>query len=59
MNQRWLFRMARWARNPPSEKRVKFVLSILALCLILAAIEHFVGWPEALSLAPRGERWKP
>ncbi len=28
MNLRWLFRMSRWARNPPSAARVAFVLGI-------------------------------
>lgn len=59
MNQRWLFKMARWARNPPSEARVKFVLAIIALCLALAAVEYFIGWPDALSLDPKGQRWRP
>ena len=59
MNHRWLFKMARWAQNPPSMKRVIFFSSILAICLTLAAIEMFIGWPEALSMNPRGNRWKP
>ncbi len=59
MNQRWLFKMARWAQNPPSEKRVIFVVSILAVCLCVVAIEMFIGWPEWLSLDPKGTRWKP
>ena len=49
MNPRWLFRMARWAQNPPSERRVKFVFAIVAVCLCLFAWEYFVGWPDALS----------
>jgi hypothetical protein len=59
MNPRWLFRMARWAQNPPSEGRVKFVLAIIALCLLFFAIEVFIGWPEALSLDPRAWRFTP
>ncbi|SLN12788.1 hypothetical protein PEL8287_00453 [Roseovarius litorisediminis] len=57
MNPRWLFRMAKWARQPPSEKRVIFVLGIVGLCLVLFAIERFVGWPDFLSLEPRARRW--
>ncbi len=57
MNPRWLFRMAKWARHPPSEKRVIFVLGIVGLCLVLFAIERFVGWPDFLSLEPRARRW--
>ena len=59
MNLRWLFRMARWARNPPSEGRVRLVLGIALVCIALFLIERFIGWPEALSLPPRGERWRP
>ena len=60
MNYRWLFRMARWAQNPPGEKRVILVLGIVAVCLIVFAVETFVGWPELLSLEPRsGRSWRP
>ena len=59
MNPRWLFRMARWAQNPPSAKRVKFFVAILVVCLLAVAVESFIGWPEALSLDPKGTRWKP
>jgi len=59
MSPHWLFRMARWARFPPSERRVKFVVAIVAMCLALAAIEYFIGWPEALSIPPRGHRFTP
>lgn len=59
MNPRWMFRMARWAQNPPSEKRVKFVLAIIAVCLTVFAVEYFIGWPEMLSLEPGGWRYRP
>lgn len=59
MNPRWLFRMARWARNPPSEKRVLFVLGIITVCLGLYAVEYFIGWPELLSMEPKGRWWWP
>ena len=49
MNHRWLLRMSRWARNPPSEGRVKFVLAIILICVALYAYEHFFGWPEMLT----------
>ena len=51
--------MARWAQNPPSEGRVKLVFGIIAVCLALFAVEYFVGWPEALSLDPKGWRYRP
>ncbi len=49
MNAHWFLRAARWARNPPSASRVKFVLAIIVVCIALYTIEHFVGWPDALS----------
>ena len=45
-----LERMAKWARHPPSAKRVRLVLGVIALCLILVAIERWIGWPEALTV---------
>ncbi|PVA11728.1 hypothetical protein DC366_01870 [Pelagivirga sediminicola] len=45
----WLLRAARWARHPPSAGRVKFVLAIIAFCVLLYAIEHYFGWPDALT----------
>lgn len=50
MNLRWLLRMSRWARNPPSESRVKLVLAIILVCLAIYGIERFWGWPDWLTL---------
>lgn len=52
-----LLRMARWARHPPSWKRVKLVLIVLALCLILLGIEWLFGWPDALTPNGGGGRF--
>ena len=49
MNSRWLLRMTRWAQNPPSAGRVKFVLAIIMVCIALYTVEHFYGWPDALT----------
>lgn len=49
MNPRWFLRMAKWARHPPSEARVRLVLGVIALCLVLFAIERLVGWPDWLT----------
>ncbi|SEK29013.1 hypothetical protein SAMN05421666_1968 [Roseovarius nanhaiticus] len=49
MNSRWLLRMTRWAQNPPSAGRVKFVFAIIGICVALYAVERIWGWPEALS----------
>ncbi len=56
MNIRFLLRMARWARHPPSQGRVKLVLGVVALALLLFAIERLAGWPEWLTTGgdPRG-----
>ena len=50
MNLRHLLRMSKWARNPPSEKRVKLVIGIVVICLILFAIERWIGVPEWLQM---------
>ena len=49
LSPRWLLRMAMWARNPPSEARVKLVLGIILACLLLFGYERLFGWPEALT----------
>jgi len=41
--------MARWARRPPSAKRVKLGLAVIAICVALFAIERLVGWPDFLT----------
>ena len=46
---KWLIRMARWARHPPSPGRVKLVFGVIALCLIIYAIERIWGWPAWLT----------
>ncbi|MDU8911529.1 hypothetical protein [Aestuariicoccus sp. MJ-SS9] len=50
MNWLQLLRMSRWARHPPSPRKVKLVLAIVAACLALYAVERWIGWPEALSV---------
>lgn len=48
INPRHFLRMAKWVRRPPSAARVKFVFTIVLICLALALLERFVGWPDAL-----------
>lgn len=50
MSPFWLLRAKRWVQNPPSQRRVILVLTVIALTLGLALIEHFFGWPEALTV---------
>ncbi|MGX9350292.1 hypothetical protein ACS3QZ_03735 [Shimia sp. W99] len=56
MNIRHFLRMARWARNPPSERRVKLVFAIIAICLVVFAFERVFGWPDWMTLGntPKG-----
>jgi hypothetical protein len=42
----WFLRMALWVRRPPSPGRVALVAGVVAACLVLAAIEHYVGFPD-------------
>tara|TARA_R110002049_G_scaffold23545_10_gene83727 strand:+ start:117384 stop:117557 length:174 start_codon:yes stop_codon:yes gene_type:complete len=46
MNPIWLLRMSRWARNPPSLKRVLLVFGVIALALIIGGIEWMGWWPD-------------
>ncbi|HHI70773.1 MAG TPA: hypothetical protein ENJ91_07205 [Rhodobacteraceae bacterium] len=50
MNFRYLLRMAKWARHPPSAKRVKLVIGVIVICLIIYAIERWIGVPDWLQL---------
>lgn len=45
-----MMRMKRWAQNPPSWSRVKFVFYIILACAFLYAYEYFYGWPNFLSV---------
>ena len=50
MNPMWLVRAKRWAQNPPSWKRIKLVFGVIAVCLVLVAIEKTVGVPDWMQL---------
>ena len=54
LTPRGFVRMAKWARRPPSLKMVMMVFSIVFFGLLIAGIEHFVGWPESLTINPKG-----
>ena len=46
----WLLRTSRWARRPPSARRVLLVIAVVALCLALAIAETagwLPGWAQA------------
>lgn len=46
----WLLRISRWIRNPPSPARVKLVFGVIALCLVLVAVEKLGFWPDWLQV---------
>jgi hypothetical protein len=54
--QAWLLRASRWARNPPSEGRVRLVFGVVALCLLIAGYEWMFGWPDWLTVNPIGAK---
>ena len=45
-NPRQMMRMARWARRPPGEKRVRLVLVAIALALAIWGLERLFGTPD-------------
>lgn len=60
MNIFWLLRARRWVQNPPSLRTVIAVLAVVAVCLALAAVEFWIGWPEWLTTnGIGGGRWGP
>ena len=50
MKPRQLFRLKKWAMNPPGEKRVKLVFGAVILCLALFGYERLFGWPAWLTI---------
>ena len=49
-NLGWFVRMARWARNPPSARRVVLVLAVIAACLVLVGLEKTGMLPDWMSM---------
>ena len=50
MNPLFFLRLARWVRHPPSPQKLLLIAAVVALCLALAGVEHFVGWPDWLTV---------
>lgn len=46
LNPAWLFRMAKWARRPPSPARVKLVFAVLLIAAGIYGIEWLGWWPN-------------
>ena len=59
MNMIWLLRAAKWARNPPSAKRVKLVIAVIAVGLALLALEKLGWWPDWATQDQRPHRLPP
>ena len=57
MNIVWLMRMIRWAQNPPSPRRVKFVFAIILVAAIIFGLEYAGYWPEWLTAERMGRRF--
>lgn len=59
MNLRWLLRMSRWARNPPSERRVLLGLAAIAAVLAVAGLQWVGWWPDALTIPVQSGKLRP
>ena len=46
MNTRWLLRMSRWARNPPPLRMILLVVAVVAIAVVIGALEWVGWWPE-------------
>ncbi|MFE3835754.1 hypothetical protein [Pseudogemmobacter sonorensis] len=47
---RWMLRAKRWAQNPPSTRRVVFILGVVAACLAFGLVEWLGFWPDWLKV---------
>jgi len=52
MNPVHLLRMMKWVRKPPGRRKVILVLGVVAVCLVLFAIERWIGVPDWLQIEP-------
>ncbi len=50
LNPRHFLRMAKWARRPPSDQRVKLVLAVIAIALLIWGAERIFGTPEWMKI---------
>ncbi|WP_377505583.1 hypothetical protein [Octadecabacter sp. R77987] len=42
--------MARWAKRPPSQQRVILVIAVIVICLVIAGIERWIGFPDWMAV---------
>lgn len=59
MNPLFLLRIALRVRRRPSRRWLIAAGTAIATAVAIVAIEHFVGWPEALRLEPTSRRGLP
>jgi hypothetical protein len=56
----WLLvRMARWVRRPPSREHVYVAAGVILFAAAIYIIEQNFGWPDWMTLEPRGRRFFP
>ncbi len=53
---RWLIRMSRWARNPPSPAMARMVAAIVVVMLLVYGLERLGWWPD-WATAERMRHW--
>ncbi len=46
LDPRHLLRAKRMVQNPPSIKRVKLLVAVLAIAAVIFGLEYFGFWPE-------------
>lgn len=56
MNPLWFLRMSKWARMPPSDKRVKLVICVALLAALIVGVERLGYWPDWATAEPRRHR---
>ena len=42
----WLMRASRWARRPPSARRVMLVAAVIAVAVLIVALDRTGTWPD-------------
>jgi len=47
---RWAMRIAMWFRRPPSRQQALLMASVVGACLLIVALERWLGWPAWLTL---------
>lgn len=59
MTPHFLFRLKRWSQHPPSRRRMYLILGVVAGSILIASLEHYGLWPDALTADRAGLRGVP